>query len=130
MVSISDFKDLYEIFKKAGNVEAQRRILDLEQRQIETERENQRLHSEIASLRQEAELKQKLKYEAPYYFVVAGEARDGPFCQHCYDTEHKLVHLQPRSRPGAWHCQACKNSVADRSYQPPPPRSFGSAFER
>jgi hypothetical protein len=127
MVSISDFKYLYEILQKTGNLDAQRKILDLQQEQIEADGEILRLREENARLKHQAELKQKLKYEAPYYVAIDGDTRDGPFCQHCYDVNERLVRLQPWGGAGAWHCLGCQNSVYDRDYRVPECSSPGES---
>jgi len=55
-----------------------------------------------------------MKYEAPYYFNVAGGGRDGPYCPTCWEGHAKLaIHLQEWSED-SWMCNTCGKVVADR----------------
>lgn len=58
-----------------------------------------------------------MKYQAPYYWLVEGERKDGPFCQQCYDKLEKLIRLQDLE-DGVWGCKACKNTYARRGDRP------------
>lgn len=73
----------------------------------------------IAQLKQEFALAGNLVWEQPYYFVVDDNKKDGPFCQQCYDSEHKLIRLQGRQRSGGWDCHNCGGFFKDSSYRPP-----------
>ena len=81
----------------------------------------------IKKLEKALEIKQKLRYEAPYYWLDDGPKKEGPFCQACYDTDGKLIRLQG-NREGSWCCKACKNFYTDSSYSPPKVKSVKSPF--
>jgi hypothetical protein len=81
----------------------------------------------IKKLEEALEIKQKLRYEAPYYWLDDGPKKEGPFCQACYDTDGKLIRLQS-NREGYWCCKACKNFYTDSSYSPPKVKSVKSPF--
>lgn len=72
----------------------------------------------IAALNEKLALKQKVVWEKPYYWLMDGEKRDGPFCQRCYDVEQRLVRLQGGGKK-SWGCRSCKNSFYEANYVPP-----------
>ena len=68
-------------------------------------------------------VKENLVYDAPFYWHVQGDMRDGPFCQQCYDADVKLIRLQSRERAGSWECKTCGKLFEDKNYRelvPPP----------
>lgn len=69
----------------------------------------------IKGLEETIEIKGKLKWEAPYYWLVDKET-DGPFCQQCYDKDRELIHLQGNGE-GYWNCKTCKNYYTDSRYK-------------
>ena len=71
----------------------------------------------IRQLQKELEIKGKIKYEAPYYWLDNEGAKDGPYCQKCYDSDKMLIRLQNIDR-GIWDCHKCDKRVRDRSYVP------------
>jgi len=78
----------------------------------------------IKSLEKAADIKDKMKYEAPYYWFVEGNNKTGPYCQQCYDKDKKLIWLQDHSN-GYWECKTCKNNYFDESHQVVKPRVIG-----
>jgi hypothetical protein len=50
--------------------------------------------STINELQESLKTKENLIFEAPYYWLLDGDEKDGPFCQNCYDSENKLIRLQ------------------------------------
>ena len=70
---------------------------------------------EISRLNERLRVKEALTWESPYYWSEGERGRDGPFCQHCYDGDGKLVRLQGYGR-GNWECKVCKNNYADKTH--------------
>ena len=71
------------------------------------------LSEDLAEAREKLDFAGTMKYEAPYYFNVAGGQRDGPYCPACWEGRAKLaIHMYEWS-PGSWTCNACKTSVHD-----------------
>jgi len=79
---------------------------------------NLKLQKENRVLKQAAEIKGKLIYEAPFYWLVDGDKRDGPYCQKCYDDNQKLIRLQLLGK-GLWECKTCDNDYTDSDYNEP-----------
>jgi hypothetical protein len=69
----------------------------------------------IKELEEAVETKVKLQWQAPFYWSMDEEKRDGPFCQQCYDKDNKLIRLQDRSQ-GNWECKTCKNFYKDHKH--------------
>ena len=73
--------------------------------------------TKIRELEEALAVKEKLAYEAPYYWSVQGDKKDGPFCQQCKDSNNKLIRLQSRGT-GGWHCRTCDKVFYDKNHQP------------
>ena len=76
--------------------------------------------TEIKRLKSELETRENLVWEPPYYFTKTENGRDGPYCQKCYDSNSKLIRLQPvGSNDGYWMCHNCDSRYKDSSYTEP-----------
>jgi hypothetical protein len=73
---------------------------------------------QIRSLQEQLALRESLVWEAPYYWLMNGELKDGPFCQHCLDANAKQARLLGKSN-GYWWCTVCKNSYTDKDFKDP-----------
>ena len=111
-MAIPTFRDLVAMLGKTLTIEAQQTIMALQEEHLNLREQNNQLREENAKLKQLAEVKKKLQYEAPYYMLLDGGSKDGPFCQNCYDTHERLVRLQRMQGPGVWKCQSCDKLVA------------------
>lgn len=72
---------------------------------------------ELSSLQAQLEIKGKIIWEKPYYFLVEGTSKEGPYCPTCYDNNKKLIRLQDQTN-GIWGCQVCKSILEDSTYKP------------
>ena len=77
---------------------------------------------EILKLNEKLEIRLKIIWEKPYYFLLNGNEKDGPYCQHCYDTSAHLIRLQGGGR-NQWFCHSCKGSFRDKNYVHPNSRT-------
>jgi hypothetical protein len=118
-MGLSDYKDVYDLLKKAGNVEAQEQIMQLREEHLQTREELLKLRDENRLLKERMEAAASLTFEVPYYWRETPKGRDGPFCQVCQDNEKKPVRLQPRSTRGAWDCKVCDTYFTDQNYREP-----------
>ena len=74
----------------------------------------------IQSLENQLKLKNDLKYEAPYYWMInSNEEREGPFCQKCYDANKKLIRLQMFGSNDRWKYSYCRNVFNGKDYITP-----------
>jgi len=74
--------------------------------------------SQIRSLKEQLAVRDRLQWEEPYYWLINDSSKEGPFCQHCFDANGKLIRLQGYSN-GYWNCTACKNDYKDKSDKGP-----------
>jgi hypothetical protein len=72
----------------------------------------------IRSLQEKLALRERLQWESPYYWLVNGSSKEGPFCQHCFDADAKQVRLQGKES-GFWRCTVCENTYPDKDYKDP-----------
>lgn len=75
--------------------------------------------SEIKRLKSELDTRGNMIWESPYYFLKTEEGKDGPYCQKCYDSDHKLIRLQMPRAQGYWLCKECSSDYTDSSYVQP-----------
>lgn len=66
--------------------------------------------TEISELQQQLKLKGQMVWEDPAYYLVEGDARDGPFCQPCWDDQKKLARLTSSSH-NLLVCKVCKKTT-------------------
>jgi hypothetical protein len=65
----------------------------------------------IAALQRELTEVASLVYRAPFYWRPAsdGQPEDGPFCQSCFDSAHRLSRPQKTVHTRIWRCEVCKS---------------------
>ena len=73
----------------------------------------------IKDLRESLDLKEAMKYHAPFYWREEEGKRDGPFCQQCYDSARKAIRLQVLENQ-YWNCNNCGHTYAGSSSHPRP----------
>lgn len=113
MSIIPGYSDAVELVKKGLTIEAQEKIISLRGAAIALEDRILILEEENRELKKQLEIKGKIKYEAPYYWLLDGEERDGPYCQVCYDKDGKLIRLQDYGS-GDWHCYSCGHTFFNK----------------
>ena len=73
----------------------------------------------IRELEQTLETRGKVRWEEPFYWLdddSDGLPTNGPFCQHCYDRDSKLVRLQC-DEDGYFECKVCQHSYVTKAYR-------------
>jgi hypothetical protein len=121
MSAIPNYKDVIDLVKKGMTVEAQEKIMELKEGALELQEENLRLREHIRELEGKLAIRERVVWEPPYYWIKNGDEKDGPYCQHCYDKDAKLIRLQNKAT-GRWYCYICKSGFTDSDYSPPPSR--------
>ncbi|MCI5122142.1 MAG: hypothetical protein D3908_13320 [Candidatus Electrothrix sp. AUS4] len=134
-------KDLVDLTSQLANSVNDRKIaselnniqtllLQFQSEQAELHEKNIQLREEILSKKRTIEkLKNQLKkqinseedmvYEDPYYFRKSKTgAKDGPYCQKCFDSKKKFIRLQSPNKNGNWICKECESNYQDGSYDP------------
>jgi ribosomal protein L37AE/L43A len=62
-----------------------------------------------------------LTWEKPFYWLIEGDKKEGPFCQKCYESDSKQIHLQDYGND-VWYCLNCKNKLYGPQFRPPTQR--------
>ncbi|MBX9958852.1 MAG: hypothetical protein K2Y15_01835 [Burkholderiaceae bacterium] len=106
-MALPSYKDIVELLKKGATVEAQEQIMALREGAIALQEENFGLREKVKSLEEALRTKGQLTFDGASYWLMEGNSKEGPFCQHCYDMSGKLVRLQDWG--DSWMCFACKN---------------------
>ncbi len=97
---IPSYKDIVDLIKKGATVEAQEKIMELRESALELQEENVSLRATIKELEDRLRIQGNLEFENGIYWLWeeddAGDftTKTGPYCQHCYDDETKLIRLQ------------------------------------
>ena len=111
-------KEIFELWKKGSNIEAEEKILELRSAAIALKEENLRLSEENQALQKRNEISSKLEFKGHVYWL----GNNGPYCQACYDGDNKLVRLHAGKTTGrypsdmreCWQCRVC-NKTFDAS---------------
>jgi len=106
-MALPSYKDIVELLKKGATVEAQEQIMALREGALLLQEENFGLREKVKNLEEAMRTKEQLIFDGASYWLGDGSKKDGPFCQHCYDTNGKLIRLQDWGE--TWCCFACKN---------------------
>jgi hypothetical protein len=104
-------KDILELVKKGATVEAQEKIMELREAALGLQEENIKLKERLKALEEELKLKGRLRFDGKVYLLEKDDGpEDGPYCQLCYDGEHKLIRLQLKDTGEGreWYCLKCK----------------------
>ena len=117
MALLPNYKDIIDLLKKGASIEAQEKIMELREGAIALQEENSKLKERIKELESELNKKKEIQWDAPFYWIIIGKSKEGPFCQKCYDTDSKFIRLQSIEK-GNWHCKTCKNNFFEDSYKP------------
>ncbi len=73
--------------------------------------------TEIQRLKQELQIKANVVWKRPFYCLESDGSKEEPYCQKCYDSLGKLIHLQTLENR-AWKCNECNSIYRDRSSEP------------
>jgi hypothetical protein len=65
---------------------------------------------EIRDLKEKQRIKGTIVWDDPYFWIQEkiGGAREGPYCQVCYERDEKLTHLHFRQGDASYWCAVCR----------------------
>ena len=108
MSILDNAKQVAELVKKYNDQELYAKLIDLRDEIFTLKEENMKLREQISQLESEAKINEDMSYEAPFYWLVHGDERDGPYCQKCFDSKKKRIRLQVNNND-YWQCLECKS---------------------
>lgn len=111
-----------DLLKKGATLEAQERITELRAAILDLSEENLRLRQELLQLREEQNTRESRRYDEEQEVYYLDGAKDpGPYCQHCWDKDGRMMRLARGTRYGAaWRCQVCSKVFGPRTPRKPP----------
>ncbi len=116
-MALPRYKDIVTLLKQGKTEEAQDQIRDLREAAQELREENVELKEQVRRLEEELKIKGRLTFEKGVYFLVEDDAKDGPYCQRCYDKDATLVRLQDDG--DHWFCYGCSHGYPKTPFTPP-----------
>lgn len=111
MAIFDELKSIGKVLQEAGKIEQYQQILDTQDQLLKMQKRITELEGENKILVNMLEIHEKIVFENDRFYYLIGEdqKKDGPFCQPCYDSNSKLIRLQPWGLREL-HCMICKNS--------------------
>jgi hypothetical protein len=115
---VDQVKELTALAQKVKNIELYKKLVSFQSEIFALQEENRDLKDKVRHLTDTLDIHAKIIYEKPSYWLKDKEAKDGPFCQKCYDSDHKLIRLQD-SGNDTWNCLNCKSYFEGPHHIPP-----------
>lgn len=78
MSALPNYKEIMDLIKRGMDLEAQEKIIELREAAITLKEENIALREQVKALEDKLSIEDSLVYEAPYYWLVDGDSKDGP----------------------------------------------------
>jgi rubrerythrin len=106
---IENMKEVADLVKQIGDIELNRKIVNLEKEIHELTRDKMRLETKLHEAEELLRKKQALKFKEPFYFEEGDEV---PYCPACWSANDIAVHLHfvfDRTDATRWDCPHCKH---------------------
>lgn len=118
MLDYYNFKEINELYLKGQHEKARHLLLEMQARYISVCDENVMLRTQVQEMEEVLFLAKNLIFDGFCYWLMTGNIRQGPFCQHCYNREGALIRLE--TRQDEWNCPTC-GATHDRLIKPAAP---------
>ena len=122
--SVSEFRStlsfVADMYKKGANQEAEAKLLEIREEFLRLREENLELKTMLLEAKEAMSVKASMQFEEPFYYLVEGDTKDGPFCQRCFDadgTQMRLIKID--AYHGSHNCPECKTSYGKGKPRPP-----------
>jgi ribosomal protein L37AE/L43A len=113
----AEVKDKFrELLDRVGTF--QEALFFLREELLKLQQDKVDLKAQIDEFEAQLDLRSKVQYIKPSYWVADGDKKDGPFCQRCWDVNQKLVRLQGGNND-VWYCYECKVNFTGEGYKAP-----------
>ncbi|MGA2587180.1 MAG: hypothetical protein ABSF88_09165 [Candidatus Aminicenantales bacterium] len=108
---ISDVQLIGKALQKAGNIDLYNKLIEIQEKIIDTQRENQELREEVARLNETLKTKDSVYFENNAIYKNGKDGiKTGPYCSGCWDSENKLINLHESATPGIFTCPICRKN--------------------
>ena len=126
-ISFSEAKGMFgtaiELMKKGSQLDAQAQIQKLQEQYLELHAENLELKQRLLEIENFAKEDESMVYEEPFFYLVEGDEKEGPFCPKCWQKDHKKCRIEniPNSHHSASICRVCGQGFGvGKPYKPIP----------
>lgn len=105
---VENMKDVADLIKKLGDIELNRRILNLENEVLDLAREKRRAEDKVEELQRALKFSKELIFKDPYYRVVGDPT---PYCPACWNTKRLAARIVTVTHPmlsSQKVCPSCK----------------------
>lgn len=106
---IENMREVADLVKKIGDLELNRKIVNLESEVHDLKRSNMRLETDLSEAQKLLKMRQELKFTEPFYYA---EGDGTPFCTACWSAKDIAVHLHcvfDHEDAIRWDCPHCKH---------------------
>jgi hypothetical protein len=105
---IENMKEVADLVKQIGDIELNRKILNLEKEVHELTRDKIRLETKLQEAEALLKKKEELKFREPFFYA---EGDSVPYCPACWPAKNIAVHLHfhfDREDATRWDCPHCE----------------------
>ena len=109
MSILSNAKEIADLIQQMGNIELYRKIVELQGDISDLSAKNLELKEENQQLKAALDLKAKMIWKKPFYFI---ENDDNPYCPNCWETKKFAIHLltMGKGEHKSYQCTNCNFS--------------------
>jgi len=112
---VKKVKELIMLAHNVKNIELHKKLVSLQSDISLLQNENCNLKETVRKLQEKYELRGNVVYEKPFYWLKDGDKKEGPYCQKCYDSICKLIHLQSKDND-IYECLNCNRYYEGPKY--------------
>jgi hypothetical protein len=111
--TITILKGLTALNRQYAEAELRGKVVDALERATEARAAILALQEQNKDLQEKLTRRATMRWIPPVYWQTReGQPNDGPFCPQCWDSEEKVIRLQPL-QAGAWVCKTCGHVFGD-----------------
>lgn len=106
---IENMKEVADLVQKVGDIDLNRKIVNLEGEVLSLTREKRHLEVRVDELERELRLKKELVFKEPFYYLTGDST---PYCPGCWEDKRTSVHLTfvgDYNLSTDWQCPVCKH---------------------
>lgn len=107
---VENMKDVADLIKKIGDIELNRKILNLENEVLHLSREKRRMEEKVEELENTLKLRKELYFFEPFHWAKGDTT---PYCPSCWESKTAPVHVlfghDSKDGSSTWQCPSCKH---------------------